>query len=367
MHDKKKIIIIGLVLFICVIGISWYAKDFNKKDNKKQITTKVDNKIINITDKTSAVKIASDKIKTSDIVNDMYDILGASHLTIEHSEKTFLIYNEDKKKQIVKELPEDSDIIKVKTYKNHIIFIEKDIEKHNKDDEPFEINTLYVYDTANKSLTKVKGSNLAKELDGKEYITNYIQLHDGNLFYCLYSSNSDCLCNSIVFMYNLDNKQEKQIYTLKPTKEDNEGIISFDVDIEKGYLVCQESDNSTEQLVLIDLKKNSKKTLARTQGMFSLELSYPNIAFTLNNDIHVYNIEKNDDDLCFKCDDTPMAGIVFKDKKLVFCTKEIYCYSMKEKKLYDIDKAESEIASNDDYVYYNKNGKVNYIKIDDIR
>ena len=80
-------------------------------------------------------------------------------------------------------------------------------------------------------------------------------------------------------MYDIENKNEQSIYTNKLSEGKNVEIINFDVDIEKGFLICQESDNSTERLVVVNLNKNSRRILAKTQGMFELCLKYPQVVF----------------------------------------------------------------------------------------
>lgn len=167
-------------------------------------------------------------------------------------------------------------------------------------------------------------------------------------------------------MYDIENKNEQSIYTNKLSEGKNVEIINFDVDIEKGFLICQESDNSTERLVLVNLNKNSRRILAKTQGMFELCLKYPQVVFSLGKDIHIYNIEKDDDDLCIKCDDAS-HGIDLVNNKLIFITKKSYCYSFKTKKLYDIKDVKYGLKSNDRYIYYADNDKLYYMSIEDLK
>lgn len=371
MNCKKKVVIIISVIIMCLAGIFWCIKDFARTDSNKNVTSNSDKKSINLSESNICTKVSDNIIKSTDKIEEVCvsdDSMNEQHVIIEHTNKRNLVYEKDKEKQIVKELPAESKIVLTKIYNKYIIFMEKNIEKHG--EELFEVNTIYIYDTQSKSLTKVNGGSTAKKSDGtyytNQYVVDFMKVYNGKVFYCLYKQTDNDSCESAVYMYDIENKNEQRIYTNERSEDKNVGIISFDVDIEKGFLICQESDNNYERLELINLNKNSRRILAKTKGMFELRLNYPQVVFNLDKDIHIYNIEKDEDDLCIKCDDAPY-GIDLVDNKLIFTTKKSYCYSFKTKKLYDIKDAKYGLKANDRYIYYADKNKLYYMNIEDLK
>ena len=75
-------------------------------------------------------------------------------------------------------------------------------------------------------------------------------------------------------------------------------INSFDIDMNSGYIICCiYDDKNNGYLKLVNFKNNSQKVLAKFENDVKVNINYPNVVFTLNNDIHIYNIKARKKDI----------------------------------------------------------------------
>ena len=159
---------------------------------------------------------------------------------------------------------------------------------------------------------------------------NKVQIKDGRIIYALF----DIAESSIKFKeYDITDGKEKVIFT--DTYNDNNDILydlsDFDADLTHGYIVADIVNNTkqyTSYLALYDLNKKTKSILAKksADSVFSTSIEYPNIAFEIDKDIHLYNIEKNKDDLLVKCNGKA-KNVDIRDGYISWNENKIYVYS----------------------------------------
>lgn len=120
-------------------------------------------------------------------------------------------------------------------------------------------------------------------------------------------------------------------------------------------------------------KSNNKKVLALSDNDINISVKYPYAAFFLNKKVHLYNIEKGFDEACIKWDYPLIYGIDVTDDKLIFANTKVYCYSIKDKKLYSFEESEKGSGSGyfssirGDNVCWSNDGSVYYINLKDTK
>ena len=130
-------------------------------------------------------------------------------------------------------------------------------------------------------------------------------------------------------------------------------------------------------MTLYDLNKKTKRVLAKKSAeySFSTSIDYPNIAFEMDKDIHLYNIEKNKDDFVIKCNGKA-RNVDIRDGYISWNENKIYVYSMKDNKCYIIDNGWKQQTGSDtnlknlcgDLLYWmDDQNNVRYINLQDIR
>lgn len=104
MHCKKKVIIIISVIIMCSIGMFLCIKGFDRTDSSKNVTSNSDKKSINLAEKNICIKVSDNIIKSTDKIEEVCGIdnsMDEKHIIIEHINKSNLVYEKDKEKQII--------------------------------------------------------------------------------------------------------------------------------------------------------------------------------------------------------------------------------------------------------------------------